>query len=206
MLASHSGHGVQITNDSDSITEVICGTAFGINLSEVFCKFLLSAICGWNKNGPEADSRIFPKSGGRLVHSVSTKQILHYFQCYIREKFSQYDYGDRNMEIYNASQPPDYPLELIKTPVFLYAGLCDTIVAEGDVDLLSEVLPNVKKYKKIENYNHCDFSVGKNSRPILFNEILEAMNAADPKNLRGQADRFKWSLDQILADLGRKMG
>lgn len=201
-----TGYGVQISNASDAITEVFCATVFGVDLSELYCRHVISVLCGGNILGPESDARFLANGLEKLTHSVSVKQLLHYLQCYVSQKFTQYDYGDRNMDIYNTSKPPDYPLENIKTPVFIYAGLMDIVVAEGDLDYLTGILPNVKKYKKIFNYNHCDFALAKNSREIVFNEILEAMNAEDPTDLLSQPARVKWSLDQVLLNLGLKWG
>lgn len=202
-----TGYGLQISNISDSISEVLCAKVSGIDLSELYCRHAMSAICGGNLVGPESDSRFLAGGLAKLTHSVSIKQLLHYLQSYISQKFSQYDYGeDRNMELYNTSKPPEYPLENIKTPVFIYAGLNDLVVAERDLDYLSGILPNVKKFKKIFNYNHCDFALAKTSREIVFNEILEAMNAEDPTDLLSQPARVKWSLDQILLRLGLKWG
>lgn len=202
-----SGYGIQISNSSDSISEVLCAKFFSIDLSELYCRHLMSALCGGNAIGPESDSRFLHDGLEKLTHSFSVKQFLHYFQSFISQKFSQYDFGeDRNMELYNTTKPPEYPLENIKTPIFLYAGLKDLVVAEEDLDYISGILRNVKKYKKIFNYNHCDFATAKNSRELVFNEILEAMNAEDPTNLFSQSARVKWSVEQMLIGLGLKWG
>lgn len=66
-------------------------------------------------------------------------------------------------------------MENIVAPVFLYAGSCDALVSDIDVKQLSKVLPNVKKFKDLVNYNHCDFVVGKNSKRLLFDGIVRSM-------------------------------
>lgn len=143
------------------------------------CSKTMNFICGFNKGEEELDTRILPSYLEHVAHSISIKQILHYIQISRSGTFSQFDYGNRNMQVYNSTAAPQYPLQNVKAPTFIYAGSCDMIVSERDVEHLSEVLLNVKKYKVFKNYNHCDFMYGKNSRPLLFNDILKAMKTAD---------------------------
>jgi len=52
---------------------------------------------------------------------TSTKTIVHLAQEYNSGKFRQFDYGRaKNLQIYNASEPPDYNLANITTPVALF--------------------------------------------------------------------------------------
>ena len=94
-------------------------------------------------------------------------------------KFRQYDYQDKNPNFYNTSQPPEYNLKNVKSPIYLYSGECDALISEIDVRHLKEVLSNVKLHRSVKNYNHCDFNYGKNSRSILFMDILKAFISHD---------------------------
>lgn len=143
------------------------------------CSKTMNFICGFNKGEEELDPRILPTYFDHVAHSISIKQILHYIQLSKSGTFSRFDYGSKNVQFYNSTSPPQYPLQNVKTPTFIYAGSCDMIVSERDIEHLSEVLPNVKKYKVFKNFNHCDFMYGKNSRPLLFNDILKAMRSAN---------------------------
>lgn len=143
------------------------------------CEASLTFICGQNKDQLELDDRILPDFLKHLSHAVSLKQINHYLQLYTSgNKFRQYDYRERNKKVYNSSTPPNYKLDNVKAPIYLYSGKFDAIVSERDVEHLKEVLPNVRKYRSIRNYNHCDFNYGKNSRKVLFGDILNSMNSA----------------------------
>jgi hypothetical protein len=51
-----------------------------------------------------------------------------------------------------------------------------SLTTEKDADRLREALPNVKRHKSLENYNHVDFNYGKNSRKLFFGDVLKAMN------------------------------
>lgn len=44
-------------------------------------------------------------------------------------KFQQFDYGEKNLKIYNSTSPPDYELQNIKAPTFIYHGKQDLVVA-----------------------------------------------------------------------------
>lgn len=86
-----------------------------------------------------------------------------------------FDYGKDNVKVYRSAKPLNYPLEKIVAPVFIYAGACDLLVSEIDLKDLSKALPNVKKFKVLKNYNHCDFLFGKNTKRILFDGIIRSM-------------------------------
>jgi lysosomal acid lipase/cholesteryl ester hydrolase len=140
------------------------------------CTASMSYLCGVNKNGSEMDERILPDYLKHIAHAVSLKQPNHYFQLYSHGGFQQYDCGLGNMLKYNQSTPPKYDLNKVKAPIYIYAGGCDMLVSQHDIENLKEILPNVRKYRVLSNYNHCDFNYGKNSRSILFEGILKSMN------------------------------
>lgn len=52
---------------------------------------------------------------------TSTKTLVHFAQGYNSDKFRQFDYGCmRNLQIYNASEPPSYNLTNVTTPFALF--------------------------------------------------------------------------------------
>lgn len=136
---------------------------------------MVALVCGFNKREEQLDRKILTKSIQYLTYSVSLKQFLHFFQLHRSGNFTKFDYGQENMKIYGSPKAPNYPMENIVAPVFLYAGSCDALVSDIDVKQLSKVLPNVKKFKDLVNYNHCDFVVGKNSKRLLFDGIVRSM-------------------------------
>jgi hypothetical protein len=162
-----------LRKQSGDIHQLICNgnsficTNFGI---AVFLHF------GVNKDGPEIDQRVSSIIMKYVTHSFSIKQAVHYSQLYVLGRFCQFDYKQKNVLIYNATSPPDYNLQNFNASTYLYAGGCDAVCDEKDVDNLKEVLVNVKKYKKLRNYNHMDLTYGKNTRKDLYNDVLKAMN------------------------------
>lgn len=140
------------------------------------CQAILPAFCGFNKGELEFDLRILPTYMSHMSHSISLKQLNHYFQLYSSGRFRQYDYQERNRKVYNSSEPPDYKLKNFIVPTYIYSGGCDTLVAQTDIEHLKDVLPNVRKYRNFENFNHCDFNYATNSRKILYYDMLQAIN------------------------------
>lgn len=98
--------------------------------------------------------------------------------------FRHFDYGWRNNAIYNSTQPPDYDLNVIKVPVYVYAGPWDLIIGLKDVERLVNNLPNAKEFKVIKNFNHLDFTYGKNARKYVYNDILRSMEQDIVENSR----------------------
>lgn len=141
------------------------------------CETTMIYICGQNKESIELDARILPDFIKHIAHAASIKQFNHYFQLYTSAQFQQYDYQLKNRDVYNSTVPPKYDLKYVIAPVYLYSGGSDMLVSERDVEHLKEVLPSVRKYRSIRNFNHCDFNYGKNGRTILFYDILSEMNS-----------------------------
>jgi hypothetical protein len=52
-----------------------------------------------------------------------------WFSLHIAGKFRQYDYGSKeeNMKMYNSTEPPDYNLHKVTSPVYIQYALGDMI-------------------------------------------------------------------------------
>lgn len=88
-------------------------------------------------------------------------------------QFKLFDYGpSQNMKIYNSTNAPDYDLNRITAPVYLQAGTRDLVIGLKDVERLAANLPNCKEFMIIDNYNHFDFTYGKNARRDVYKNIL----------------------------------
>lgn len=66
-------------------------------------------------------------------------------------------------------------------PIYIYSGSCDALVSEIDAKNLSQTLSNMKKYKNFGNFNHCDFTYGINTRSMLYEDIMMAMDSKRKK-------------------------
>jgi pimeloyl-ACP methyl ester carboxylesterase len=101
-------------------------------------------------------------------------------QNFFSGQFRMFDYGPwQNMKIYNSTQPPEYDLRKITAPIYLQAGTQDLIVGIKDVERLCSILPNCKESMIVTNYNHFDFTYGKNARRDVYERILKHMMNRD---------------------------
>lgn len=107
---------------------------------------------------------------------ASSRQLLHFLQLHTSGKFLQFDFGvEKNLQMYNSQNPPEYDLDNVKVPTFLYSASEDLLTDPIDIKALQKRLPNVKQFHNIQDWNHLDVMFGKNSRS-LYKTILSHMN------------------------------
>ncbi|XP_008548197.1 lipase 3 [Microplitis demolitor] len=110
---------------------------------------------------------------------ASTKTMVHYAQEILSGKFQQYDYGaKKNIEIYNATYPPEYNLSKIKIPIVFFYADNDWLAAPEDVKKLYSKLPRASGLYRINfsKFNHVDFLWGIDARQLLYNKIIKLIN------------------------------
>ncbi|CAF4907982.1 unnamed protein product [Pieris macdunnoughi] len=110
--------------------------------------------------------------------SISLKNLNHFAQIRKRGRFSQFDYGDGNIEVYGSVEPPDYDLRKVTMSVALLCGQNDKLARQKDVEVLKEALRNTVQFTLLEykEMNHVDFTWGKNMDKYLFPYILQILN------------------------------
>lgn len=109
--------------------------------------------------------------------TVSMMQLVHFLQLHLSGRFHQFDFKENNLHHYNSHDPPEYQLQNVTAPMYLYCGSEDTLTAPKDVESLASRLPNVKKYESVYDWNHMDVMLGKNSRKVLYKNILRSMSS-----------------------------
>ncbi|KAJ8952377.1 hypothetical protein NQ318_014468 [Aromia moschata] len=108
------------------------------------CVFFLFLIFGFDND--QMDRSMFSKIFKTLPAGASVFQLTHYLQEIVSGHFRQYDYGvTKNMEIYNATEPPDYNLAAVTAPLALFYSLNDFFVGLTDLDRLTKELPSHQK-------------------------------------------------------------
>ena len=93
--------------------------------------------------------------------------------------FRKYDYGEEeNQSRYNGSKtPPHFNLSAISTPLYLFYGNGDKLIAEEDVLALAQELPSCKALYKIDypGWNHNDFVYAQEAHKYVYDFILDTM-------------------------------
>ncbi|CAH2255188.1 jg7252 [Pararge aegeria aegeria] len=137
---------------------------------------LLFNLVGFDENelGSDFSSILF----SHFPSSVSLKNLLHLAQVYNIKRFARYDYGLKNIFIYNTSFPPRYDLDNVKMPVALIAAKNDRLCALKDVEILRSMLANVVSYLVIPwgKFNHVDYIWGESAHMYLYPYILSLLD------------------------------
>ena len=105
---------------------------------------------------------------------TSLNCLIHYIQIIKAKKFIHFDYGkDKNIQIYNQEEPPEYDLSKIKDiPIMIISGENDKLATPKDVRwLYNELKTNVLYFNIVPNMGHLSFMVGNNFS--WFNEPLD---------------------------------
>ncbi|XP_055848132.1 uncharacterized protein LOC129913464 [Episyrphus balteatus] len=81
---------------------------------------------------------------------ASTGQFKHYMQLYNSAKFCQFDHGPiKNLAKYRSLTPPDYPIEKVRAPMYMYYSDNDILAAIEDVEKLISKLSTVRQAYRI---------------------------------------------------------
>jgi pimeloyl-ACP methyl ester carboxylesterase len=156
----------------------LCANQFQLPLCTTFFEW----FCGAKQ--PETGNNVdwkdffltFPKYA--VTDTMGLKKVLHYSQLMESGKFRQFDHGkEGNMKNYGTPEPPDYELTLITTPSFIYGGDRDGFVSPADLERLKNEMQNVKKYKIVPTYSHCDIIVGSRAKKDVYKDILNAVKS-----------------------------
>ncbi|KAL3277497.1 hypothetical protein HHI36_012843 [Cryptolaemus montrouzieri] len=143
-----------------------------------FCITVFNFVgAGWaeEEENPPAAALILTQH----PRAMSYKSIFHYGQFVSSGKFQMFDYGQKNIETYGKLEPPEYPIEQIKAPIFLVYSPSDNFAPEKDIDNLYQRLPGISKiYGKlrIEKMNHIDIIMGKHRKEKIYYKIEDLLN------------------------------
>ena len=155
-----------------SVADTACGTDPSLKF---LCKNLWVLFAGegyTNTNLTAMQVLVETHPGG-----ASSNQVIHYIQltdCN-EGRFCQMDYGSKqNQKIYGQSSPPDYNLNNIKAPTYLYSSYNDGLCDAKDVDTLVENMPNLAGDYRVpeQSFNHLDFIVAHNMKELVNDPVI----------------------------------
>lgn len=150
-------------------------------ISQVMCSNVLFLMGGWDS--PYLNESMIPDIMATTPAGCSINQIFHYLQEYNSGYFRQFDYGKtRNKKDYGSKTPPDYDVEGIDVPIYLYYSDNDYFASLIDVDKLRMTLDerSLKRAYRLpeKKWNHLDFLWGLNIKEILYDTLLDDIQNA----------------------------
>ncbi|XP_030759411.1 lipase 3-like [Sitophilus oryzae] len=138
------------------------------------CENIFFIVIGYDDS--EFDLRMLPKVLSHDPAGSSTKTVLHYSQEIRSEgKFQRYDYGTKeNMQIYGTPQPPEYKLDKITRPFYMFFAENDIFANPIDVERLIQAVPTVVGTTKVPGttFGHIDYIFGKNAYDYVYKPLL----------------------------------
>ena len=96
--------------------------------------------------------------------STSAKNLRHFNQLFISNKFQKFDYGLGNWQHYGQSTPPEYPLQNITHPaLYIIYSDNDYFVPVTGIQTLETLLKTAKEFYQVSDplSNHMDVLTGK---------------------------------------------
>ncbi|XP_050454052.1 lipase 1-like isoform X1 [Cataglyphis hispanica] len=125
------------------------------NITGEFCSNVLFMMFGQDRE--QLNSTLLPFILSHSGSETSFKTLVHFAQEVRSGKFRKYDYGRaKNLLIYNSTEPPDYDLANITTPIALFYADNDLGVIAEDVKRLYHLLPNILDMYEVpwSKFNH----------------------------------------------------
>ncbi|XP_026673789.1 lipase 3-like isoform X2 [Ceratina calcarata] len=150
--------------------------------TQFFCNNILFLVSGFNQ--AELSAMNLTAIMTYVPAGASWKQVVHFGQGYVHpDHFRQFDYGsvEKNYQVYNSSEPPEYELNKVTAPVALFSSEHDVLADIKDVDLLKTKLGNVLFHERIslKSFSHYDFIWGKSAVSTVFGPILKLLALYD---------------------------
>ncbi|XP_075145679.1 lipase 3-like [Haematobia irritans] len=108
----------------------------------------------------------------------SSNQGIHYIQLsdHNSGRFCQMDYGEKgNQKLYGQPTPPEYKLENIIAPTYLYSSNNDALCTPKDVNTLVEKASNLAGHYLVPDltFNHLDFVLAKHMKEMVNDQVMK---------------------------------
>ncbi|XP_060539078.1 lipase member M-like [Pantherophis guttatus] len=141
--------------------------------ADELCRQALSLMAGFNlKNLNKSRSDVYIS---HFPDYTSVKHIIHLSQFIKSGLFRYFDYGSKNIDIYNQTTPPFYRIEAITVPVAMWTGGQDWVCRPMEIAQLRFRTTNVVYYKEIPDWSHWDFIWGIDAPQRAYKVILGLM-------------------------------
>ncbi|KAF4521287.1 hypothetical protein B566_EDAN002291 [Ephemera danica] len=154
----------------------VSGCRQTVMMSADVCDNILFLMAGYDSQ--QLNETTLPVILSHTPADTSTESLLHYVQGISTWNFEFYDYSNSdNNDIYGNSDPPDFNLKKITSPVYLHWSDGDWFAHPDDVASLNSTLLNVKASIRVplDAFNHLDFLWAMDVRSLLYDTILDLM-------------------------------
>ncbi|XP_067128716.1 gastric triacylglycerol lipase-like [Centruroides vittatus] len=157
------------------LAHIICGN----QELQFLCENVAFLISGFNPS--QLNKTRLEVYATHTPAGTSTQNILHFAQMVNSGNFQKYDHGQtENMKKYKRTIPPEYNVENIQTPVWIFYGLNDYLADSVDVNLLCPKLKTVAKCNLVSlaTWAHFDFVIGKDASVYVYEKVVRIMQKA----------------------------
>ncbi|KAL7290221.1 hypothetical protein TKK_0015926 [Trichogramma kaykai] len=174
---------VQILFETFNIHEVFGRNSLTNQVSDKFCrvayvgqwlcrKFILYIL---RDDPKQIDNNKIPEFLNSFPAGTSAKMLIHWFQMIDNKDFQHFDYGkEKNLIMYNSTEPPKYNLSKIQPPVAVFHSKHDDVVQPKDVLRFYNQVPNkLGEYDVGHSFTHFDFQIGINATEFVYKKILD---------------------------------
>ncbi|XP_053997911.1 uncharacterized protein LOC128886773 [Hylaeus anthracinus] len=150
---------------------------FRFALEERICANTIFLLLGFDQK--QFNYALLPSIANHVPAGTSLKTVFHYAQLVESGYFRQYDYGpEKNMQIYNSTEPTSYDLSKITKPIVLFWAQNDWLSDRDDVTKLeNEVSHKPIKYTvPFPDFNHIDFLWAVNVSKLVYEPLVDMIN------------------------------
>ncbi|XP_033005086.1 putative lysosomal acid lipase/cholesteryl ester hydrolase [Lacerta agilis] len=142
-------------------------------LVDELCKQALFLASGFNEKNLNASRTDVYVS--RFPDYTSVKNLIHWGQTAKAGQFRYFDYGSKNIDIYNQTTPPLYRIEEITIPTVMWSGGQDWVLQPKEIAELRPRITHLIHDTEFPKWNHWDFIWGLNAFQLMYPEILDLM-------------------------------
>ncbi|XP_053613957.1 lipase 3-like [Plodia interpunctella] len=156
-------------------------TNFGCNTptsATLVCNNLIFLIGGFDSG--QINSTYLPLIYQHFPAGAAYKQILHYMQLVNSGHFRPYDYGlIANLGKYFAAKPPDYSVDKVTAPVYVFHGENDWLSTLADVKIMINKISNFKELYTVpwKTFNHMDYLYANDAKTLVHDKILSILRS-----------------------------
>jgi len=136
------------------------------------CENGLCLIAGCESFGNVNQSR-FDVYMAHFPFGSSVNNLVHYAQSVDSNLYQEFNFGSKgNMQHYNQSTPPLYPLQKLIPKALIYYGELDLLADPTDVKHMLQIITTSVQATCITNYGHADFVWGEDANERLYTPML----------------------------------